>query len=59
LFADEIASLEAKIANLEAEAKAEIQVIETAADNFYNKYHAEIWIIATLLILHVAGKFGF
>jgi len=55
---DEIASIKQKIADEEAKLKAEVQTVEAEAITFYEKNRTIIFIVAAMLILHVAGKLG-
>lgn len=47
-----------ELAVLEAKALEEIQKVEAEASDFWDKNRNAIIIVAVLLVLHVAGKFG-
>lgn len=47
-----------EIATLEAKALEEILKIEDETVSFYEKYRTEIIVVAALLLIHIAGKFG-
>lgn len=58
----EIATLEAetlaKLQEVEAKAKADEEVAKTKVSDFWVKNRTIIYIVAALVILHVAEKFG-
>jgi hypothetical protein len=68
--AEQITALKTKVEELEAKAiadaqavaeqvKEEVQVVETAVDDFYVKYRTEFTVIALFIINHVVSKLGY